>query len=858
MTGSTDYDSGTVDLTNCDREPIHILGRVQQFGALIAVNSDWLISHHSDNLGRILQTDIGNVIGRPLFEIFSKSVVETLRTTLAARDDAETVARLFDMELVDNERQFDIVMHRSGARIIVEIEPHRSDEDIHQLAGLRGIVGRMGRDGTVQQLCDSAVRELREMVGFDRVMTYCFHPDGSGEVIAEDRDEQYDSFLSLRYPHTDIPQQARALYVRNQIRIIADVDEETSPILPAESLDDEPLDLNDSILRAVSPIHIEYLKNMGVAASLSISIVIDGKLWGLFACHHYSPRTLPYSIRTMAEMFAQLFSLSLGRALSNASRELRDRGRALHDRLMIGLAGGVPLVEGLPTLDNVIGTAIPHTGSSAFVDDVYRASGKAPTEEEFRAIVPALNGSRSSRIIGTNSLSTKIAAAKPFMDRATGALIIPVSRKPRDFFILWREELPQTIKWGGKPEKNFVPGPNGPRLSPRESFAEWQETVTGISSDWTEDELQIAESIRVTLLEVILRMTDEAVQERAKAQEQQELLIAELNHRVRNILNLIKSVINQSQKDAVDIPTFSDIIGGRIGSLAAAHDNITRGSWSPASITELIETEAQAYTGGQSDRVTITGEDVLIPPEAYTVVALVIHEMMTNSAKYGSLCDSSGLLDIDLTRRENGDLAIDWTERGGPPVQAPKRRGFGTTIIERSIPFELKGTADLKYNLKGVNARFTIPARYITAAQANDKTVMAMAATKTENTAERAKDTLPERILLVEDSMLIALDTEDCLEQLGVENVSVIGNVIGALDRIETFKPQMAILDFNLGSESSEPVARELVKRDIPFVLATGYGEMADKLEEIGAMGLLKKPYGIAELEMALTLYANR
>ncbi len=586
-------DPDNVDLNNCDREPIHLLGRIQQFGALIAVNADWIVTHHSDNFDRIFGRDFGDMIGQPIHTVFGADTVRMLREALIEQSADHRITRLFSVALLEGGPSFDVAIHHAGPAIVIEAEPSGDARPHDQLGTLRQMVDRMGQDATVEDLMQDGVAQLRAMTGFDRVMAYRFHPDGSGEVMAEDRDPQYDSFLSLRYPHTDIPQQARALYVRNRIRIIADVASTPSTILPTERIEDEPIDLSDSTLRAVSPIHIEYLSNMGVAASLSISIVIDGKLWGLFACHHYAARNLPYSLRTMAETFGQLFSLSLERALAQASRLVRDKGRVLHDRLMIGLAGGTPLVESLPTLAKVIGDTIPHTGSSAFVDDVYRSQGMAPTQEEFRAIVPALNRMQSSRIIATNSLSRKIKNAEPFIDRATGALVIPVSRKPRDFFILWRRELPQTVSWAGKPDKKFTPGPNGPRLSPRESFAEWNETVSGVSDDWTEDELQIAESIRITLLEVILRITDQAIQERVKAQEQQELLIAELNHRVRNILNLIKSLINQSSHGAQDVAKFSKLIGGRIGSLAAAHDNITRGNWSPASLTELIRTEAQ-------------------------------------------------------------------------------------------------------------------------------------------------------------------------------------------------------------------------------------------------------------------------
>ena len=284
-----------------------------------------------------------------------------------------------------------------------------------------------------------------------------------------------------------------------------------------------------------------------------------------------------------------------------------------------------------------------------------------------------------------------------------------------------------------------------------------------------------------------------------------------------------------------------------------AHDNITKGNWSYAPLSELIDSEARAYLGTKCDRLEVTGPEAMVSPEAYTVLALVIHEMITNSAKYGSLSDSSGTLKIDVRRgEETGDLEIFWSESGGPPVKPPARRGFGSTIIERSIPYELDGEATVEYKLGGVQARFCVPARFIewqkgTAPQSTEVT---------RKTPPENLGALPARVLLVEDSMLIALDTEDCLSDLGVETIDVESSVATALDAIAKKQPDLAILDYNLGKESSERVAEELARLGVPFWLATGYGEMQDRLEELGASGLLVKPYGREELRKMLAEFA--
>ena len=837
-----------VDLTNCDREPIHKLGKIQPFGALIAVNNDWLIAQRSENFEQITGAKEPVEIGTRLTTVFSEHAVKRLRSGMAALVDADQQERLFGIDLFGNGQLFDCALHFSGPYSVIEIEPHIDGDVNRQIAILRPIMTRLEKHRDLASVTEEAARQLRMTLGIDRVMVYRFHGDLSGEVIAEARHDQLDPFFGLRYPKTDIPAQARELYLRNRFRIISDVNDEPVPIIPGTTMEGEDLDLSMSTLRAVSPIHIEYLRNMGVEASLSISIVIGGKLWGLFACHHYSPKKLPYSQRTAAELFSELFSLVLERVLSAEQQDLRDRGREVHNRLMRDIAAGTPLTESLPTLDPVIQNIIPHDGASIFLENNYQARGRAPNEEEFRALIPSLNSAATGKVLTLDTMTERMPRAEAFADRATGAMIIPVSRTPRDFLVLWRKPLTQTVTWAGNPEKPVEYGPNGARLTPRKSFEAWQQSVEGKSAPWTAAEISIAEGLRVTLLEIILRLTDEAVQERAKAQQQQELLIAELNHRVRNILNLIRGLINQSRGEADDIETFAEIVGGRISSLALAHDNITKGNWSSAPLGTLIETEAEAYASRNRDRISITGPEAFVSPEAYTVLALVIHEMMTNSAKYGSLTDSSGSLLIAVTRDDRDDLEIKWVERGGPPVKPPQRRGFGSTIIERSIPFELGGEASIEYKLSGVEARFCVPARYVTWKGERGARLPGTRKTTHDQHTLSSPESVPTSTLLVEDSMIIALDTEDCLRELGVHSIHVESTVAGALRALEKGEPDLAILDYNLGKESSERVAEVLRERGVPFWLATGYGEMSERLEELGAKGLLTKPYGKEEL----------
>ena len=342
----------------------------------------------------------------------------------------------------------------------------------------------------------------------------------------------------------------------------------------------------------------------------------------------------------------------------------------------------------------------------------------------------------------------------------------------------------------------------------------------------------------MTLLEVILRMTDASERERRSAQDRQELLIAELNHRVRNILGLIRGLVTQTKAGAASVEDFASVVGGRIQALARAHDQVTVNNWGPGSLRSLIRSEASAYLGTGEGRIHIQGPDVLLEPQAFSTVALVIHELMTNAAKYGSLTDNLGHVDVTWERDAMDRLVLRWRESGGPVVQAPTRKGFGSTIIDRSIPFELKGEAEVAFELTGLRARFVVPAAYVVEASAG-----AEAPEDGEGALSVAAASLSGRALLVEDNMLIALDAEDILMELGAERVDTAASVRGALRLIEASEPTFAILDVNLGQENSIPVALELARRNVPFVFATGYGDKLPRPAEIEDAPTLTKPY---------------
>jgi len=264
------------DLSNCDREPIHLLGNVQSYGCLISTSSDMMINHLSENCKQMLGLDPETCVGERLVGLFPDQTVHDLRGKLQLAGTG--VTRLFGYDVLQNGRLFDISIHASAASFVFEFEPKDQTPDRDDLALVQPLIARVKRKDDVLGAAQEAAKALQVLSGFDRVMVYRFAPDGSGEVVAERCVAGVEPFLGLRYPASDIPKQARALYKRSHLRLIADVDGDVSPIVPEKNPNGDPLDLSLSITRSVSPIHLEYLRNMGVAASMSVSILKDGEL----------------------------------------------------------------------------------------------------------------------------------------------------------------------------------------------------------------------------------------------------------------------------------------------------------------------------------------------------------------------------------------------------------------------------------------------------------------------------------------------------------------------------------------------------------------------------------------------------
>ena len=840
--------NSSVDLTNCDREPIHIPGSIQANGALLACDAGMAtLLRHSANIASVLGTDPGQSLnGRSVEDIFGPEITHTLRNALAKANVAHRPALIFGLTI--NGSSFDVGVHRSGEETIVEFEPTAAGRG-QPLDVARTVISRVGNATTVENLVADTVRLIRAVLGYDRVMMYRFEDDGSGQVIGESKSSHLESFFGQYFPASDIPQQARTLYLKNTIRIIMDADGARIPIVPEIDATGRALDLSHAHLRSVSPIHCEYLRNMGVAASMSISIVIDGTLWGLVACHHYAPKHLDMSERVAIEMFGEFLSLHLNLILqkrridtAKSARQTLDlllRRSPMHDNFSDLLRSSLPDFSGMLRSD----------GIGLWIDGKWTASGTTPPASAASNIVDFLNGVADGRVWSSHNLGEDHGSSAAYGPDARGMLAIPLSQHPRDYLIYFRKEFEHTLNWAGNPEKSYETGPLGDRLTPRKSFSIWKEAVKNQSRPWSDTDLESSEAIRSALVEVALRHNEVMSEERGKADIRQRMLNEELNHRVKNILAVIKSLVGQANPPERTLKEYHSILRGRIEALAIAHDQVARGDGG-GFLKDLLKAELKPYSD-QTTSITTDGPPVWVDTTAFSVLALVFHELATNAAKYGALSRPGARLSVEWSMDPAGNCELVWEETGGPTVETPKRRGFGSILITRSVPHDLGGESELEYRPQGLRARFVIPAKRLKMADAKNAASIGDDEQKDGPTRIASSlDQIP--ILLVEDQMLIAMDAEMMLSDAGLSNVVTVSSVNEGLSKLRSFRPAAAVLDLNLGIGTSMPIAEELKREGIPFIFATGYGDHAIIAEEFADIRVVRKPYAGEELAAAI------
>ncbi|MFB2973278.1 ATP-binding protein [Aerosakkonema sp. BLCC-F183] len=564
------------ELTSLKEAPIHLAGQIQPHGVIFILEAPELtILQVSSNTYTALGIAPENLLGKPIEEIIDPFQMEKIRAGVSNESlDFINPTRIWMRKQGDDYAVFDASLHRnSDGFLILELEPAISSENIPFLSFYhlaRASINQLEKTASLRDFCEIIVQEVRKVTGFDRVMLYKFDEDGHGAVVAEEKLETMEPYLGLHYPESDIPKPARKLFASNSIRLIPDTKAEPVKIVPAiNPVSEHPVNLTLSILRSASPCHIEYLHNMGVGASLTISLVKDRKLWGLIACHHKSPKYVSYELRKACEFLGQVIFAEISAREETEDYDYRMRLTYIQSSLVDYMSQEENFIDGLvkhePNLLDLTGSQ----GAAVCLGGNWTTIGETPSEEDLNLLMQWLkNNIGDEEVFSTDSLPRIYPDAERFKNVASGLLAIPISK--RNYVFWFRPEVIQTVNWGGDPNKAFeVSQSNGNlRLCPRKSFELWKQTVRLTSLPWQQVEIKAALELRKAIINIVLRQADELAQlahdlERSNAELKKFAYVA--SHDLQEPLNQVANYVQllemryeeELDEDAKEFITFA-------------------------------------------------------------------------------------------------------------------------------------------------------------------------------------------------------------------------------------------------------------------------------------------------------------
>ncbi|NJD08692.1 MAG: GAF domain-containing protein, partial [Methylococcaceae bacterium] len=503
-------------LANCEKEPIHLIGTVQPNGVLIAVNPEqWTVRAVSSNL-HLLSCAAESALGQPLADVLGNRATDDLKRL--ARTCTETSAAIGSIVPSSADRNFsvDAQVFRAGADIVIELElesPPGGDVFHKLFVPIRDALWRLDAEEDMLRYADAVVGQVRLLTGFDRVMMYRFDDNWDGEVIAESKIEEAGSYLGNRFPASDIPSQARQLYVLNLVRLLSDIEAAQVPIL-TQTPDNHGVDLSLSWLRSVSPVHVEYLRNMGVRATLGISLVQNGRLWGLIACHHFSPKYVSIRERELNELIGRTVSLKLI-YMENAERSsLNAQVRSLLFRFTEGIRDVEDIHAAIASFREELLGVVGASGVIVTIGGIQHHFGELPPIPAIRSLLNTLENLPVAPIISTECVADLCAEMSEYRDIASGMILVPLAHPMLDFVMWFRPAVLRTVRWAGQPPKTVINDERGLRISPRKSFDTWIETYRDKAAPCSQVQIDAVNSMSLALIKML---TQQALRSREES-----------------------------------------------------------------------------------------------------------------------------------------------------------------------------------------------------------------------------------------------------------------------------------------------------------------------------------------------------
>ncbi|MBD2504757.1 sensor histidine kinase [Anabaena azotica] len=514
-----DLESHTINITSLKEAPIHLSAQIQPHGLLLVLEEPELkILQVSNNTWNILGITAENILQKKLEDLLDSFQIERIQAGLSSGNlEFINPTKIWIRKKGDDYAVFDAVFHRNAEGfLIVELEPTITQENIPFLSFYhlaKASISQLQETANLRDFCQIIVQEVRKVTDFDRVMLYKFDDDGHGSVIAEDKLDNLEPYLGLHYPESDIPKPARKLFTSNSIRVIPNAHAQAVQMIPSVNpVSDRPVDLTNSILRSAATCHLEYLHNMGVGASLTISLIKDNKLWGLIACHHQTPKLISYELRKACEFLGRVIFSEISAREETEDYDYRMNLTHIQSLLIEYMSQEDNFVDGLVKHQpNILDLTGAHGAAVCFGED-FTLIGETPKEEDLIFLVQWLKNHLEEEVFYTDSLPQIYPDAERYKNVASGLLAIPISR--RNYVLWFRPEVIQTVNWGGDPHKAFEVNQSdgNVRLCPRKSFELWKETVRLTSLPWKYVEIKAALELRKAIVNIVLRQADELAQ----------------------------------------------------------------------------------------------------------------------------------------------------------------------------------------------------------------------------------------------------------------------------------------------------------------------------------------------------------
>lgn len=539
----------SVDLTNCELEPIHIPGQIQSHGFMVILDKNRNVKFCSENINDFIEVSAPDLLAKPI-SYLEALIADQLRPNFITNilnlgDGADDYEQTNPYEFLIKGSKYFLIVSKSDALTLLEfeIDPIAKGVDIQKLIG-RTVSEILG-DKNLKSMLNNAALQVKNVIQYDRVMVYQFAEDGHGEVVAESKEDHLEPWLGLHYPASDIPQQARNLYKLNLTRIIADVNSTPSKIITFPS-DDVNVDLTPSQLRAVSPIHIQYLKNMGVASSFSISLIYKEELWGLIACHNYSPKFIDYKHRSSAQLIGQILSSALEFRQDEENQLLAESLNSHVDKLGKYMQQHETMEKALTAEEVTMLDVTKATGAVLLTENKIIRIGLTPNDEQIGKLVTWIKSNVSGTIYHTDHLSAVLPEAVEYKDIASGIITCVLAKELNEYIIWFKPEYLHAVKWAGDPNKPAIvdPGDGLMKISPRESFKVWTEAIVGRSESWSAEEIKAVTQLKEEINEAVIIKSAAIRELNAKlkaAYEELDTFSYTISHDLKNPLSAIQS-----------------------------------------------------------------------------------------------------------------------------------------------------------------------------------------------------------------------------------------------------------------------------------------------------------------------------